>query len=116
MNALIVHNVIRITVCSLNESGMIETFVKNSVSTEAVYGRKLFIGIKQCTNSGRTVTVLIEIILLSVDNCPFSKIFVICAVIVARTIEVLCADTITVPYTRSQLTVFLKGESNCTVI
>ena len=116
MNTLIVLNVIRITVCSLNKSGVIEAFVKSTVSAETVNGGKLFVGIKQRTNSGRTVTVLIEIILLTVDGCPFSKIFIISAVIVAGTIEVLGTDTIVVPYTRSQLTVFFKSESNRTVI
>ena len=101
MNALIAHNIICVTVCSLNESSVLEAFVKNAVSTEAVNSWKFFVGIKQCTNSSRTVAVLIEIILLTVDDCPFSKIFIIGTVIIARTIEVLSADTIVVPYARS---------------
>ena len=116
MNALIAHNVIRITVCSLNESSVLEAFVKNAVGIETVNSGKFFVGIKQCTNSSRTIAVLIEIILLTVDDCPFSKIFVIGTVIVVGTIEVHSANTIVVPYARSQLTVFLKSESHCAVI
>ena len=108
MNALIMLNIVGITVSRLNKSCVIKAFVKNAVLTEAVNSGKLFVGIEQCANSGRAVAVLVKVICLSVNNYPFCKIFIVCAVVIVRSVIILHSDAVIVPYAGNKLSVFLK--------